>query len=207
MTSDDLQQLQEVWDAFLKEWPLERLRKMTLQEYTAAGRDHTFTAWIERRLDKMGSIWGGSSFKFGVYSRKDKTPKTKSAGGGESYTEDYAWYSKYGFTPEEAFEKVKALVGQVAEAAARGDYAAINSVDLGEAFKWKIAYHYQDRNNPGVVAVFKPARLRAYLKGRVGSIPSQTSELYRAILSLRGEKDLISLSKEVWAQSAAETPV
>src|SRR4030042_2580121 len=109
MTSDDLQQLQEVWDAFLKEWPLERLRKMTRQEYTAAGRDHTFTAWIERRLDKMGSIWGGSSFKFGVYSRKDKTPKTKSAGGGESYTEDYAWYSKYGFTPEEAFEKGKAL--------------------------------------------------------------------------------------------------
>jgi 5-methylcytosine-specific restriction protein B len=194
----------ETWNAFLKEWPLERLRTMTLEDYTAAGRDHTFTAWIERRLDKMGSIWGGSSFKFGIFSRKDKTPKSKSAGGGESYTDDYAWYSKYGSTPEEAFAKVKALVVRVAESAARGDYAAINSVDLGEAFKWKIAYHYQDRDNSGVVAVFKPDRLKAYLKGRVGSIPSQTSELYRAILSLRGEKDLLSLSSEVWTQSAAE---
>ena len=81
MTSDDIQEFQKTWDAFLKEWPLERLRTMTLQEYTAAGRDHTFTAWIERRLDKMGSIWGGSSFKFGIYSRKDKTPKTRGGAG------------------------------------------------------------------------------------------------------------------------------
>ena len=202
MTLDDIQELQETWTAFLKDWPLERLRTMTLQEYTAAGRDHTFTAWIERRLDKMGSIWGGSSFKFGVYSRKNRTEKPSKAG--RSYTEDYAWYSKYGSSPEEAFSKVKTLVVQVAEAAVRGDYSAIDGVDLGEAFKWKIAYHYQFRDNPGVVAVFEPSHLKEYLKGRVGSIPSQTSELYRAILSLRGDKDIIALSKEVWAQSATE---
>lgn len=56
-------QFQEVWDSFLKEWPIARLRRMTLPEYTAVGQDHTFTAWMERRLDKTGSIWGGSSFK------------------------------------------------------------------------------------------------------------------------------------------------
>jgi 5-methylcytosine-specific restriction protein B len=198
----NFQQLQEIWDAFLKEWPLERLRRMTLQEYTAVGQGNTFTAWIERRLDKMGSIWGGSAFKFGIFSRKDKTPK--SGGGGDSYSQDYGWYTKYGSTPESAFAKVKSLVAQVAEAASRGDYAAINAVDLGEAFKWKIAYHYQDRKNPGVVAVFKPKRLQAWLKGRIKSIPSQTSELYRLILSLQGDKDLMLLSTEVWEQTATE---
>lgn len=200
----NFQQLQEIWDAFLKEWPLERLQRMTLQEYTAAGQDRTFTAWIESRLDKMGSIWGGSSFKFGIYSRKDKTPK--SGGSGDSYTQDYGWYTKYGSTPESAFAKVKSLVVQVAEAAARGDYAAIDAVDLGPAYKWKIAYHYQDRNNPGVIAVFKPKRLQAWLKGRVGSIPQEISELYRLVLSLEKDKDVMALSAEVWEQTAATEP-
>jgi 5-methylcytosine-specific restriction protein B len=196
----DLQQIQEIWDAFLLEWPLERLRRMTLQEYSQAGQSHTFTSWIESRLDKLGSIWGGSAFKFGIYSRKDKSPKKGSAS--DSYTRDYAWYRKYGSTPEEAFAQVKSLVVRVAEASARAEYAVIDAVDLGEAYKWKIAFHYQDRKNPGVVAVFKPKRLQAWLRGRVGSIPQKTSELYRLILSLRDDRDLIALSGDVWEQTA-----
>jgi 5-methylcytosine-specific restriction protein B len=202
--SNDLQQFQTVWDAFLEEWPRERLPTMTLPEYTATGQDHTFTIWIESRLDKMGSIWGGSAFKFGIFSRKDKTPKANNAS--DSYSQDYAWYTKYASTPEDAFAKVRSLVVQVAEAAARGDYAAIDAIDLGEAYKWKIAFHYQDRQNPGVVAVFKPKRLRAWLKGKVGHIPSQTSELYRQILQLQPGKDLITLSEAVWKETAAEEP-
>lgn len=195
------QQLQDTWDAFLQEWPIERLRKMTLHEYSAAGEGSSFTAWIESRLDQMGSIWGGSSFKFGIYSRRDKSAKVSSRGA--SYSQDYAWYTKYGTSPEEAFEKVRALVVQVAEAAARGDYGAINAIDLGEAYKWKIAFHYQDRKNPGVVALFKRERLQGWLKGRISPIPEQTSEMYRAILQLEKGKDLLTLSREVWEASPA----
>ena len=200
----NIQQFQEVWDAFLAEWPLERLRAMTLSEYTAVGQDHTFTIWIESRLDKMGSIWGGSSFKFGIFSRKDKTPRTNNTS--DSYSQDYAWYTKYGSTQEDAFAKVKSLVIQVAEAAARGDYAAIDAIDLGESYKWKIAFHYQDRQNPGVIAAFKPKRLQAWLKGKIGHLPSQTSELYRQILLLQPGKDLIALSEAVWRETATEEP-
>lgn len=196
----NLEQFQETWDAFLHEWPLERLRQMTLPEYTAAGQGKTFTAWIENRLDMVGSIWGGSAFKFGIYSRKNKTPKEGTAS--DAYTQDYAWYRKYGSTPEMAFQTVKAHVVRVAEAAARGDYAAIDDVDLGEAYKWKIAFHYQDRNNPGVLAAFKPKRLQAWLRGRVGTVPQRTSELYRLILSLQENRDLIEISKDVWEQTA-----
>jgi 5-methylcytosine-specific restriction endonuclease McrBC GTP-binding regulatory subunit McrB len=199
------EQFQEIWDAFLQDWPLERLRRMTLPEYTTAGRGNTFTAWIENRLDKVGSIWGGSAFKFGIYSRKDKTPKEGTAS--DAYTQDYAWYRKYGPTPEIAFETVKAHVIRVAEAAARGDYAAIDAVDLGEAYKWKIAFHYQDRNNPGVLAAFKPKRLQAWLKGRAGTVPQRTSEIYRLILSLHGDQDLIAVSRDVWEQTATLEPI
>jgi 5-methylcytosine-specific restriction enzyme B len=198
----DWRKAQELWDAFLREWPLERLRRMTLQEYSQAGQSHTFTAWIESRLDQLGSIWGGSSFKFGIYSRKDKSDKP--SGGGDSYTRDYGWYTKYGSTPEEAFAKVKSLVVKVAEAAARGNYAAIDEIDLGEAYKWKIAFHYQDRENPGVISVYKPKRVDAWLRGRVGSIPQRTSELHRLVLSLRGNRDLMTLSREVWETDPAD---
>ena len=45
---------------------------MTLEEYTNLDKDDAFIYWIESRLDKLGSIWGGSAFKFGIYCR-DKT--------------------------------------------------------------------------------------------------------------------------------------
>lgn len=197
-----------VWDAFLNEWPIERLHRMTLQEYSTAGQDRTFIAWIESRLDKLGSIWGGSAFKFGIYSRKNKEPKE--SGGGATYTEDHAWYSKYGPTAEAAFGNVKAHVVQVAEAAARGDYPAIDDVDLGEAYKWKIAFHYQDRTRPGVVAVFKRRRLKAWLEGRVAGIADETSGRHRQILSLEPPKDLqslMALSERVWQETATAEPV
>ncbi|MDA3956975.1 hypothetical protein [Oceanispirochaeta sp.] len=53
------------WEEFLQEWPLEKVKTMTLPMYTSVGKKDTFTYWLESRLDKLGSIWGGSSFKFG----------------------------------------------------------------------------------------------------------------------------------------------
>ena len=41
---------------------------MTLDEYSKIGDKHTFTYWLESRLDQLGSIWGGSSFKFGIFN-------------------------------------------------------------------------------------------------------------------------------------------
>ena len=64
-----------LWQEFLQAWPLERLRTMSLSDYTAAGDKETFTYWMESRLDEYGSIWGGSAFKFGIYSRNDTTEK------------------------------------------------------------------------------------------------------------------------------------
>jgi 5-methylcytosine-specific restriction protein B len=200
MINTNVAETTALWDAFLTEWPLDRLTTMKIHEYTAVGEDHTFTAWIEQRLDKIGSIWGGSSFKFGVYARRSKVDKKTD--GGLSYSRDFGWYTKYGSTHEKAFEKVRSLVAQVAQAAAHGNYASIDSIDLGEAYKWKIAFHYQDRSNPGVVAVFKPERLKAWLKERIQTIPESTSELYRQILQRQEGKDPVTVSSEVWRQTS-----
>ena len=63
----------ELWDKFLKRWSYERLKDMTLEEYTniKEENDDYFCYWLESKTDKLGSVWGGSAFKFGIYRRKN----------------------------------------------------------------------------------------------------------------------------------------
>lgn len=153
-----------LWDEFLSVWPASRLATMTLDEYSQAGSKESFTYWIESGLDELGSIWGGSSFKFGVFSRKDTEAKASDTK--LSYSDSHGWYSSLGATAEEAFEQVRGFVVQVASWAASGDLDAIESFEhLGEAFKWKIAFHYQNRQAPNIVAIFKRAPLALFVGG------------------------------------------
>lgn len=184
-----------IWDDFLKEWPVERVRSMTLEEYTKVGSKDTFTHWLESKLDSMGSIWGGSSFKFGVYSRKDtKQVKSDSM---RSYNDDYGWYTSRGSTPQEAFENIRQDIIAVIEAVQRGDLQTIDDSQLGEVFKWKIAFHYQHREKPSLVSVFMKDALLVYLGEENHSTPM--SELYERIMSTRGQKTIFELSKEIWS--------
>ena len=89
-----------LWDEFLKTWPVEKVRRMSLREYTNAGAKDTFTYWLEAKLGDYGSIWGGSAFKFGVFSRADTKPKESDSK--RSYNDDYGWYTRDGGSPEEA---------------------------------------------------------------------------------------------------------
>ena len=99
----DFQQKYDLWNEFLSVWPASRLAVMTLDEYTQAGSKDSFTYWIESRLDELGSIWGGSAFKFGVFSRKDTEDKKSDAK--LSYSDTHGWYSSLGETAGAAFEK------------------------------------------------------------------------------------------------------
>lgn len=92
----DFQKQYALWDEFLAVWPASRLATMTLDEYTQAGSKDSFTYWIESRLDELGSIWGGSSFKFCVFSRKDTEDKASDAK--LSYSDTHGWYSSLGAT-------------------------------------------------------------------------------------------------------------
>lgn len=176
----DFQEHYALWDEFLRIWPAERLETMTLDEYTKAQSKDSFTYWMESRLDKLGSIWGGSSFKFRIFSRQDT--KDKASDSKLSYSKTHGWYSSLGTTAEEAFKKVRGYVIHVATLAASGDLDKIEAFKhLGEAFKWKIAFHYQNRQQPVIVGVFKPAMLAAYTGGTTKSMAA----LQKAALALR----------------------
>ena len=191
----DFQKQYALWDEFLSVWPAPRLATMTLDDYSQAGSKDSFTYWIESRLDELGSIWGGSSFKFGVFSRKDTEDKKSDAK--LSYSDTHGWYSSLGSTAEEAFEKVRGFVVQVADWAAKGDLDAIESFEhLGEAFKWKIAFHYQSRQMPVIVDIFKRAPLAVF----VGGTASQSmASLQQSTLAKRPEGlGILEFGRQVW---------
>jgi len=191
----DFQKQYALWDEFLSVWPASRLATINLDDYSQAGSKDSFTYWIESRLDELGSIWGGSSFKFGVFSRKDTEDKKSDAK--LSYSDTHGWYSSLGSTAEEAFDKVRSYVVQVADWAAKGDLDAIESFEhLGEAFKWKIAFHYQNRQTPVIVDIFR----RAPLAVSVGGTASQSmASLQKAVLAKRPEGlGILEFGQQVW---------
>ncbi|MFN4343092.1 MAG: AAA family ATPase [Azonexus sp.] len=191
----DFQQQYALWDEFLSVWPASRLATMTLDEYSQAGSKDSFTYWIESGLDKLGSIWGGSSFKFGVFSRKDTEGKKSDAK--LSYSDTHGWYSSLGASAQEAFEKVRGHVVQVATLAAQGDLDGIEAFEpLGEAFKWKIAFHYQNRQAPVIVDIFKRAPLAAF----VGGTASQSmAALQKATLARRpADVGILEFGRQIW---------
>lgn len=69
MDSPNANDLHQLWAEFLKRWPIERLREMTLEEYTnlRSNTDDYFCHWVERKTESLGSIQGATSAKFGIY--------------------------------------------------------------------------------------------------------------------------------------------
>ena len=142
-------------EQFRQKFPLEFLRNMTLDQYTNLNREDSFCYWLESRTSEIGSIWGGSSLKFGIY-RFNNLPKD---GMPAKHDDKYVWYAKYNCEDRDsAFKIVKDRIVAIAENAANGNLHAIEHIDIGFAIKWKIAYIY---SNNKVVNLFTSDLLKA----------------------------------------------
>lgn len=192
-----------LWDSFLMRWPLESLsEKLNLEAYTQVKKDNqsgdSFTYWLEKKTEEMGSIWGGSSFKFGIYHRGNGD--AKKSGRGRVYGDKYAWYSKYDRdgkgTPEGAFAFVKEEVLRVANASRVGDLKTIQKSDLGPAVKWKIAFIYQNKENPLVFPIYKLEVLRAV----TGMPKADFPEMYEKLSKERAGRPIFDYAADLWRQ-------
>lgn len=196
MTWTTLAATDQLWSDFLQRWPLESLPELTLEQYTRSGDNDTFTYWLEVITEGLGSIWGGSAFKFGIFSRKDKSPKESDQH--VCYAADYAWARKYGDSPEEAFAQVKSIILAVAQAARRGDLAAVDGAGLGTVTKWKLAFLYQDRNAPTVLPLYLEDSLR--LASGMAK-PATPGQMHAALMANRGDQPLLDYGRQVWEHS------
>lgn len=179
---EDLPKAIEEQITFLKEWPLSRVEKMTLEEYTNNDRESSFTYWLEKKTENTGSIWGGSAYKFGIYKRLD-TSKTISA---DNRKTDgvYAWFSKYGDSKDEAFAEVKSIILQTIKCSIENKFNKIDNLDLGDAVKWKIAFLYNPDN---LIPIFKYEILKSAAT-KLGYKNIDTAEISDLQLFLIGEK-------------------
>jgi 5-methylcytosine-specific restriction endonuclease McrBC GTP-binding regulatory subunit McrB len=179
---------------------------MTLEEYTNSNKDDAFIYWIESRLDKLGSIWGGSAFKFGIYCR-DKTA-AKDAASGRIWSEKYSWLSKFGATEQKAFATVRSRLAEVVDAARQGNFARVEEVDLAPMLKWKVAFLYQDRKAPTLFPVFKKETLFLEYKAidpraRLGSTPYHV--MYETLMERNRELgDVFEIARSVWERYTTE---
>lgn len=193
-----LAERQALWDDFLARWPLEELPSLKLEQYSQPGEQDGFIYWLEARTEGLGSIWGGSAFKFGVYGRKDKTPKAN--GRGLCYDDSYGWLAKHGKTPQEAFEKVRQEILRIAQAARAGQLDQVDAADMGDAVKWKIAFLYQNQEAPCVLPIFKTE----YLQLALGSKERKVSVLHRRLMEDRGDKDVQTYGDVIWEKVQAK---
>ena len=137
------QKLYDLRDEFLRTWSLERVKGMAIEEYTNLNKKDSFCYWLEAITQDLGSIWGGSAFKFGIYKRKDTKRKFEKNALSDG---EYAWLAKYGKTKDEAFNKLKSIIVDIIEKSKARNFKAIEPIDLGNATKWKIAHLYSDNH-------------------------------------------------------------
>ena len=196
-----------LWSEFLEAWPPDKVRRMSLEDYTNPNRDDAFIYWIEFRTESLGSIRGGQAFKFGVYRRNQQEAKDPSAG--RIYGDEYAWMRKYGETADAAFATVRSRLTEVIDAASAGDFEAVDQIDFSPAVKWKVAFLYQDRENPKLLPIYKEERLAALYKDaftNAAGVPPP-SQRHRALIehySWLG--DVLEIGARIWPDEPPPEP-
>ena len=188
----DVEESKKLYEYFLEKYPLERLKELTLEEYTNSDKN-SFCYMLEFGLKGLGSIKGSSSFKFGIY-RYNKRPKDER---GCLSDEQYAWYSRYGMNSRDAFENIRNNIFEVANAAKEFNLEKIDSVDLSEMVKWKIAFLY---SNYRLINIFSEDVLRCLSKkyGLLNADAASFSEMYRFLLRYRNDDNIFEFSSKLW---------
>jgi hypothetical protein len=138
----------EILKSFLEKWTLDRVKRMTLSEYVDTGNPETFCQYIETQTQKLGSIKGHFSNKFGIYKRNNPSvnPSTLIS------DSVYSWLPYYGKSSVEAFENVKQDIIKIIVASQSGKFTEIDKIHLNHLVKWKIAFLY---SNEQLVPIFK----------------------------------------------------
>lgn len=190
----------ELLDDFRNTWTLSRLKDMKLDDYTNLNASDSFCFWLESKTSELGSIWGGSAYKFQIY-RCRTAPKLRT---GQQSDGKYAWNSKHGDDPDEVFEIVKAAVCDIAEKAASGEFEKIDKINVfGEVCKWKIAFLYSARskkNDNRLIPIYNRKMLEAVAKkqGIKNCEDMWTSEIHRELIKKRGICNLFEYYRDLF---------
>ena len=180
---------------FLQQFPIEHLGNMTLEEYTNLDKDNSFCYWLESKTNGLGSIWGGSSYKFGIF-KYDKAPNLENSK--YSHDESYSWSSRLGETSKEAFENVKKAIVKIANHAQQAEWNEIDKINvLWPITTWKIAFLY---SNEKLLPFYDKEGWLVPIATHLGLSNAKKCsriELQNYILEQKGDKDLYEFCDEL----------
>lgn len=188
----ELSELDKLYEEFNQRFPIEKLESISLEQYTNLDGDY-FCTWVERKTQKLGSIQGATSFKFGIYKYK-KVPKDRS---GRMYDGEYAWLSKFGEKRDEVYLTVREELVQVAQAARTGDFEIVDKSKLFPMFKWKVAFLYSEKK---LIPIYDKDMLVyiASQKGMSDAKSAEVSQIQKYLLNVPGRNpDLWEYYKEL----------
>ncbi|WP_329806177.1 AAA family ATPase [Flavobacterium facile] len=191
-----MENLYKLKEEFLSIWSEEKVKQMTLEEYTNLEKDNSFCYWLESKSTTLGGFGGGSSYKFGIYKRSNIS---KSVDADNRKTDGvYAWFIKYGETKEEAFQSIKNIILEIIDAVNKNNLEKIDELNLGDAYKWKIAFLYSDFS---VLNIFKYEALK-FLSIKNGFNfykKTPTSVFQKFLLNLKkSDEDYFAFSHKLW---------
>ena len=132
-------------EQFVKKWDISKIKSLVIENYTSKGgsKRDDFTYDLEHKTPGIGSIRGGDSSKFKVYSY-NKIPTKINI----SYDDNFAWHNSLGDNAREAFSKVKNELIKIITFAQSKNFGEIENLNLfGDGIKWKIAFLYAEEGS------------------------------------------------------------
>lgn len=211
----------EIFKEFQEKWPLESVRKMSLEEYTG-NKKNEFTYWLEHRTKNKtefghigGPAGGLANLKSGICFCGGKEYNTnKNVQVCYSKDKNYVWlkriYDKDN-DPQKAFEVIKKKIIAIIEASEKGDLDTIESINLipdYDSYKWAIAFYYQDPNKIKIIDIFNKGVLERIAKNELKDENLAVSEIYKKILKDKTytlEEMMQELSKPLWEEYGKRT--
>lgn len=182
-----------LYQQFQEAFPIESLKEMPIEKYTNLNKEDSFCYWLESKTYNLGSMWGGSSFKFGIYRYVNRPTVAMMQS-----DEQYAWYRKYNKSNAlDAYSYVRDAIVSIAEHARNGELEAIDEIDaFGDVLKWKIAFLY---SNESLIPIYKREMLDKVAEVLGMNTPQEKSvpEIQRFLMMKKGDKDLYDFYEEL----------
>lgn len=147
------------WEEFLHEFPLERLSKLTLEDYCIGGDNkNSFCEFLENRTRSLGAIARNNFKQYKVYLPDN--------------------------LDQEQFSLIKRQLVEIAGLAREknqtleGSYTRLDAMEsknrksfqFAPSVLWKIAFLYQNKEGPWIYPVFEVAELKFLLNKEVRTV-------------------------------------
>ncbi|QQO35378.1 DUF3883 domain-containing protein [Bradyrhizobium diazoefficiens] len=117
--------------AFLRAFPIDRLKNLTLDGYVMGKGTPSFCTYVEAKTKPWANILGATAMKFGIYFGKAK-PDT---------TMKYRFHKRFS-SKEQAFTAVKMNLLDLIDAGRSQRFSDIDDIEISQNFKAKILSLY-----------------------------------------------------------------